>query len=60
MAAVRWRLNGIDDEIYERTDFHSAFSIVTATTTSIFVETCFEAVIGCSPYHERAANFFET
>jgi hypothetical protein len=36
LAAARRRLNGIDDEIYERADFHSTFSIATATTTANF------------------------
>jgi hypothetical protein len=36
MAAARRRLNGIDDEIYARVDFRSAFSIATATTTANF------------------------
>ena len=54
---VRRSLYGIDDEIYERADFLSAFLVATATTIVIFVETCFEVVIGCSPYHKRAANF---
>jgi hypothetical protein len=36
LATARRRLNGIDDEIYERTDFRSAFSIATATTIANF------------------------
>ena len=36
LAAPRRRLNGIDDQIYERKDFCSAFSIATTTTTANF------------------------
>ena len=36
LVVERQRLNGIDDEIYERADFRSALSIATATTTATF------------------------
>jgi hypothetical protein len=36
LAAARRRLYGIDDEIYERADFRSAFLVATATTTINF------------------------
>jgi len=32
LAAARWRLNGIDDEIYERADVRYTSKIVTAST----------------------------